>query len=256
MASPARFLFDNDFAAAEKAKSAVPPAELAAKLAEAGRDGFAKGVAAAKAEAEQRAAATLERAVAAIEALNRTVPAIEARLAAEAIAVAVAVGRKLAPELMAREPLAEICALAAECFRHLVAAPHVVVRVNDALHAPAREALEAIARGSDSRLVVLAEPDIAPGDCRIEWADGGIRRDRAAIEAVIDEAVERYIAGRSGQTHIPTVAWNGQARANRGGAAPNGANGQANDHQHNGISQMPEPNGISQMPDVLWSRQQ
>ena len=44
---------------------------------------------------------------------------------------------------------------------------------------------------------MLAEPDIAPGDCRIEWADGGINRDRAATEAAIDEAVARYVAART-----------------------------------------------------------
>ena len=47
---------------------------------------------------------------------------------------------------------------------------------------------------------MLAEPDIAPGDCRIEWADGGIKRERAATEAAIEEAVARYIAGRRGET--------------------------------------------------------
>jgi flagellar assembly protein FliH len=257
MASPARFLFDNDFAASEKAKSAVTPADLAAKLAEAERAGYANGIAAAKAEAEQHAAAALQRAVAAIDTLNRALPAIEARLAAEAVSVAVTVGKKLAPELMAREPLAEISALAADCFRHLVAAPHVVVRVNDSLQTQAREALEAIARGTDSRLVVLAEPDIAPGDCRIEWADGGIRRDGAAIVAAIDEAVERYIASRNGQTHIPSVSWKGQIHTNGAGPVPN-ANGNAaaggaaapagaNGHQHD---------GVSSMPDVSWSKKQ
>ena len=34
------------------------------------------------------------------------------------------------------------------------------------------------ARGFEGRLVVLAEPEIAPGDCRIEWADGGVVRDQ------------------------------------------------------------------------------
>ena len=74
----------------------------------------------------------------------------------------------------------------------------MVVRLNDALYADARERLEEIARmrGFEGRLVVLAEPDIAPGDCRIEWADGGIVRDRAATEAAIAEAVNRYAAAR------------------------------------------------------------
>ena len=73
-----------------------------------------------------------------------------------------------------------------------------MVRVNDPLYADARERLEEIARmrGFEGRLVVLAEPDIACGDCRIEWADGGVNRDRAAIEAAIGEAVARYLAVR------------------------------------------------------------
>jgi flagellar assembly protein FliH len=121
---------------------------------------------------------------------------IEKRLEGEAIEVAVAVGSKLAAELIAREPFAEIAALAADCFNQLVAAPHVVVRLNDALYADARERLEDIARmrGFEGRLVVLAEPDIAPGDCRIEWADGGVTRERAKTEAAIGEAVAGYIA--------------------------------------------------------------
>jgi len=112
--------------------------------------------------------------------------------------VALAVARKLAPALIVREPLAEIGALAAECFTQLVATPHVVVRVNDTLYAQARERLDAIAQGHGfaGRLVVLADPAIAPADCRIEWADGGIVRDRSATEAVITEAVARYVAAR------------------------------------------------------------
>jgi flagellar assembly protein FliH len=73
-----------------------------------------------------------------------------------------------------------------------------VVRVNDALHATARDRIEEIVRrcSPDTRLVVLAEPDIAAGDCRIEWADGGIDRDSPRITAAIDTAVNRYIAAR------------------------------------------------------------
>ena len=52
------------------------------------------------------------------------------------------------------------------------------------------------ARGYAGRLVLLPEPGLAPDDCRIEWADGGITRERAAIEARINEAVARYL-GRS-----------------------------------------------------------
>ena len=206
MGSPAKFLFDNDFGTSTKGKVAsISLAEHATSLAEAEATGVRKGHAAAKAEAEQRTAVALERIAAALDQLNRGLSAVEARLETEAVEVALAVARKLAPELIAREPFAEISALATDCFRHLVAAPHVVVRVNDELHASAREKLEQTTRagGFEGRLVVLAEPDIALGDCRIEWADGGVKRDSAATQAAIDDAVARYIAGRRGEN--PTI---------------------------------------------------
>jgi flagellar assembly protein FliH len=192
-------MFDVDFAAgSDPARRAITPAVHEAALADARAKAYRDGVAAAVAEAEARAAVTFERIVGGLQELARKLDAIEARLETEAVEVAVAVARKLAPELIAREPLAEIAALARGCFAQLVNAPHVVVRVSDALHGPAREELEQTARmhGFEGRLVVLGEPEIAPGDCRIEWADGGIVRERAATEGAIAEAVNRYAAAR------------------------------------------------------------
>ena len=113
--------------------------------------------------------------------------------------MSVAVAAKLAPELIAREPFAEISALATECFHHLVSAPHVVVRIGADIYETAKDKLEEIAgaRGFEGRLVVLSDPDMAPGDCRIEWADGGINRDQAATLSAIDEVVARYVAART-----------------------------------------------------------
>ena len=113
--------------------------------------------------------------------------------------VAVAVATKLAPELIAREPFAEISALATESFSHLVKTPHVVVHIGAEIYETAKAKLEEIAsaRGFEGRLVVLSDPAMAPGDCRIEWADGGVARDRAATLAVIDDVVGRYVAARA-----------------------------------------------------------
>jgi flagellar assembly protein FliH len=210
--SPAKYLFDNDFGASRGVKPSVTLVEHAAKLADAEaaayRNGFAAAAAEARASIEQRTATALEHIAATLEEFGRSLSVVEARLETEAVEVAVAVAKKLAPELVAREPFAEISALATNCFQHLVAAPHVVVRVNDAQHASATEKLDSIvrARGLDSRLVVLAEPDIAPGDCRIEWADGGISRDRAATEAAINEAVARYISARLAAPATPELS--------------------------------------------------
>jgi flagellar assembly protein FliH len=213
-AAPAKFLFENDFARGGDGKPSVPLAEHTAKVKEAESAGYARGFEQARAEANadaaRRTAAALERIAGALETLDKGLAAVEARLETEAVEVAVAVARKLAPELVAREPLAEIAALATGCFRQLVATPHVAVRVSDSLHASASAALDEIVRrcGLESRLVVLADPDIAPGDCKIEWADGGITRDSAAVAAAIDQAVTRYIAGRLGTAAmLQDISW-------------------------------------------------
>jgi flagellar assembly protein FliH len=144
--------------------------------------------------------ATIDRIAAGIGGLAQQLGAVETKIETEAVEVAVAVAKKLAPQLLAQEPLAEISALATDCFRNLVKCPHVVVRVNEALHEVARAKLDEIVQRCtpDTRLVVLTEPEIAVGDCRIEWADGGVTRDSAAIEAAIDEAVTRYVGARRG----------------------------------------------------------
>jgi len=108
------------------------------------------------------------------------------------------VARKLCGELMAREPLGEIAALVSDCFAQLVSTPHLVVRINDSLYEAAHERIDRLAKqsGFAGRLVILAEPEVETGDCRIEWADGGVVLERAAIEAKINELVERYVASR------------------------------------------------------------
>ncbi len=217
-AAPAKFMFENDFAPGGERKPLVTLDEHAAKLKEAEAAAYARGLAQgsseARAEAEQRSLAVIERIAAAMSALDRQIQAVEAKFETEAVEVAVAVARKLAPELVSQEPFAEIAALAIGCFRNLVKCPHVVVRVNDALHETAREKLDEIVRrlSPDTKLVLLAEPEIALGDCRIEWADGGIDRDTAAIAAAIDEAVTRYINARrsgldAGGARNPNVRW-------------------------------------------------
>jgi flagellar assembly protein FliH len=202
MGAPAKFLFDVDFAAGSQREPTIALAEHATKLAEAEEAararGYAQGERDAQVEISQRIASTLEGIATGIEAAAGALEAIEAKLECEAIEVAVAVARKLAPSLIEREPFAEIAALAGGCFRELVAAPHIVVRVNEGLYAAAREKIEDIARAHafGGRLVALGEPDIAAGDCRIEWADGGVRRDAGATDRAIGEAVARYISAR------------------------------------------------------------
>ena len=203
MIAPAKFLFDVDFGAPDKKEKAATAAEIAARVAEAEARAYRAGYDAAqreaKVESDRRAALALEEIGISIRGIAARLGSIETRMETEAVDVAIAAARKLCAELIAREPLGEITALVSDCFSHLVSTPHLVVRINDSLYEGAQAQIERLAAhaGFEGRLVILAEPTIATGDCRIEWADGGVVLDRAAIETKIDELVGRYLASRN-----------------------------------------------------------
>jgi flagellar assembly protein FliH len=204
MAAPAKFLFDTDFSTPDKARERhATAAEIAQKVADAEGRAYRAGYEAAQHEArvesDRRSALALEEIAIAIKDIAGRFSGVEVRMETEAVEVAVAVARKLCNELISREPLGEITALISDCFSHLVATPHLVVRINDQLYDAARDKIERQAEqsGFQGRLVILAAPDIATGDCRIEWADGGVVRERAEIEVKISEFVGRYLASRN-----------------------------------------------------------
>jgi flagellar assembly protein FliH len=206
MAAPAKFLFDMDFSTPDRTRERpATPSEIAQKIAAAEarayRDGFDAAQREARVESDRRAALALEEIGIALKTIATRFSGIEIRMETEAVDVAVAVARKLCSALISSEPLGEITALVSDCFSHLVATPHLVVRINASLYETARERIERLAKqsGFAGRLVILAEPEIETGDCRIEWADGGVVLERAAIEAKISELVGRYMASR-GQT--------------------------------------------------------
>jgi flagellar assembly protein FliH len=204
MAAPAKYLFDMDFGVPDKTRERpATPSEIAQKIASAEarayRDGFDAGQREAKAESDRRSALALEEIRIGIQGIAARFTGIETRMETEAVDVAVAVARKLCSTLIAGEPLGEITGLVSDCFSQLVSTPHLVVRINEQLYEPARERIERLAKqsGFEGRLVILAEPEIDTGDCKIEWADGGVVLERAAIEAKINELVGRYMASRN-----------------------------------------------------------
>ncbi len=203
MAAPAKFLFDTDFSASDKARERQTQAEVAQKIAAAEAraygDGYDAAMREAKAESDRRIALALEEIAIGIRGIATSIAGIEHRMETEAVDVAVAVARKLCSALMAEQPLTEVSALVSDCFSHLVSTPHLVVRISASLYEAAHEHIERLAKqsGFQGRLVILAEPEIETGDCRIEWADGGVVLDRAAIEAKITDLVGRYIASRN-----------------------------------------------------------
>jgi flagellar assembly protein FliH len=155
-----------------------------------------------KAEGDEAAAAHLAHAIdqvaLGLEALRGNLDGIQALASAEAVRFAHVIGRCLAGRLMDAAPISLIEDAARRIFDDLRGQPHAAVRVAPELADAASEAMRKIARdrGFEGRLIVLGEPEIASGDVRIEWADGGIVRDRAAAERAVAEAVSRALAAQ------------------------------------------------------------
>jgi flagellar assembly protein FliH len=185
-----KFLFDCDFGGPGSGS-----AKNAAALQEAEARGRAQGVAEGRrqgaAEAEAQLAAAMRRLADAAVQLLAGADAHQARLEEEALAFAAALGRKLAGTALAAQPLEPILEAARASLQHLRGVPHLVVRVNEGLVEAVEARVQKIARerGYEGRLVVLGEPGIAPGDGRIEWADGGVVREQAQIEAAVNAAL-------------------------------------------------------------------
>jgi flagellar assembly protein FliH len=186
------FLFDTDFR--PRPASVASPKDDAA-LAEAVADAYARGVQEGRAQAEMQAqgrmADALTRLGLAAAGLLGQADARDAEREAQAMDFAVALARRIAGEALDTQPLAAIGDAARSALQHLRGVPHLVVRVHESLVDEAEALVKRLARerGFEGRLVVLGEPDLAPGDARMEWADGGVVRDRARIEAAVLDAL-------------------------------------------------------------------
>jgi flagellar assembly protein FliH len=209
MTATAKFMFDVDFGSAPKAvQPTISATQHEAEVAEAEMRGYRNGMSAAEAqartEAERRLAGAFEHIASGLDQLRGSLKTVEDRFEAEAVEVALAVSRQLAPGLIAREPIAEIERLVSGILAQVRSAPHVVVRLASNLVQSASGRLMKLAetRGYAGRLVLLPEPGLTADDCRIEWADGGVTRERAAIEARINEAVARYLGSRTKSSNI------------------------------------------------------
>jgi flagellar assembly protein FliH len=200
--APARFTFDLDLGRREESKSSLSESAMSALVADARTAGFAEGFAAGE---QSVAAVAAKQLSAAAMTLADQAAAMAANLddfrdqnLGDAVSLASTIARKLAGALLAKQPTAEIEALIAECLGSLDGVPHLVIRCNSELADQIREIAQSRVANSGftGRLVVLGDPEIGMSDGRIEWVDGGIVRDVAAITEQIDTRIAAFLAAR------------------------------------------------------------
>jgi len=194
MAAAKKFMFDTDFRG--NGRKAVDEAALEAARAE----GFHSGLDQARHEADQQLGALLSQLVRHGERLLAQQDQRLAEIEAQAAQLAIAAARGLAGAALADKPLVQLLAAARECLAHARHAPHLAIRVHESLVETVEGKLSGLARetGFAGRIVVLGEPDIALGDGRLEWADGGIAIERAELDEAVDRAVKAVFGPEAG----------------------------------------------------------
>jgi flagellar assembly protein FliH len=161
--------------------------------------GLIAGAEATRAEVEGTDAALTARALEQIaQGVANLIAEREASNAARSdqpVHIALAIVRKLMPALARRNGLEEVEALVRTCLTDLIDEPRLIVRVAADTIELVREHLEATVAncGFGTKLVVLGDPDLGPGDCRVEWAEGGSERDTARLLADIEESASRLL---------------------------------------------------------------
>ena len=218
MAVVRKFTFDNDFdapkAPAPKREPEVmvedlppppppPPSfseeQLEAAVAAARKAALAEGQAKAKADAtaqtERQTATALTAIAGHFAKIDGEVQAASAELRETTIELSLAMMRRLFPEFARRHGLDEVKELLGRCLDTLRTEPRFTVRVAGAQADTLRGEVDAMAqsRGFEGRIVVTADEDLKPGDCRIEWSQGGMIRSAGEIWKAIEAAVEQAL---------------------------------------------------------------
>ncbi len=131
-----------------------------------------------------------------IDALREANETVYAKVAENAIKIAVTIARKVVPELARNNAFEEIEGLVRECLNTLYDEPRVVVRVHERVLDKLKPLIDEIASacGFNGNVVLFGDNHFADTDCRVEWADGGAERNIEHLWQEIDAAISR-VAG-------------------------------------------------------------
>jgi flagellar assembly protein FliH len=169
-----------------------PPSFNEEQLAAAKQQAYGHGVEVGKREIETGLLQQIAGLAAAIEVhlsdLSRQEAKREAGFQRDAVTLAIAMLKKLAPTLAAKGALDEAERLLNECMEERYDEPRLVVRVHESMLEPLRQRIATLAdaRHFGGKVVMFSEPDFAPSDVRVEWADGGAERRVAVILAAVE----------------------------------------------------------------------
>lgn len=158
-------------------------------------EGLAAGEAAALSRIEQRMAVTLDQIKDQYEGLFTEAASHISLNLRQAAELSLEISNTLIPELISRQPAAEIEALFTECIAHLKTEPRIVIRIEEALADQLRNHIDHIAHqaGYPGKVILITDPDALPAQCQIEWSDGGVLHRSREQQALIEQKVRDFV---------------------------------------------------------------
>lgn len=137
----------------------------------------------------------LDKVIETVSSSTRKTEELCASIRADALRVALTAADKLASGLLDQEPAAALEKLFDDCIDLASEAPHIAIRVNDALAEQIRNRVDETARhkGFAGKIIVISDPEVAIGDGQLDWADGGATRSYEDIRKRIDDVVCQYL---------------------------------------------------------------
>jgi flagellar assembly protein FliH len=236
-----KFLFDTVFDTGEEneqpeSADEIEPEEEAPTFSEedvnqARSEGFAagreEGIRESANATECRIMETVAMIAERLSELFRVQEEASAAAAQNAISVATAVTRKVFPDLARRNALGEVDLVLRDVMDKVADEPRVVMHVNDQLYEPLTQRIATLAghHGFQGQVLLRADAEIPPGDCRLEWSNGGCDRDAAGLWREIDAIIARNLGTGPAGEDEPVAEEDpaGDAAPDDGGPEPTAA---------------------------------
>jgi len=230
MSATQKFMFDRSFdppevAAVEKpaeedVEEVVEPeeiiptfseAELEATRQEAFEKGKEEGIREASEATESHIRDTTRAIGIQLSEQYRHQQAANADILDDAINAAVAIVRKCFPHMESEHQIIEIEHMVKEILAQIIEEPRVVITVHPEISTPLGERMEMIKSDThfDGRVVIREDASISPGDCRVEWSNGGADRNSKELWRQIDEIVENNLGAASKLAKLDSASDNG-----------------------------------------------
>lgn len=197
MTDAKKFLFDkNDFGELKEKPPVYTEEQLVMAKNHSFAAGKAEGLKEARQQQEERIADLLQKTLAAAKKLVDAEDRRETEKCIAAAELAMRVTHRLLPQFSQQHALPEIERVITQAIETRRDEPRLAVTVPTAHLEALKGRVDSLAleKGYGGRVILLADDALGPGDCRVEWADGGAERLYERLFAQVETEFTKAIA--------------------------------------------------------------